>query len=119
MWKLYLDDIRYPPTTTWRTKVWWKIKKLIGITTYDFDGEWYVARSSNEAIDLINLIGPPNFISFDHDLSGKDRAIDICKYLSENYYYSDIDYVVHSENPIGKKNIQSYMDSWKHSKGLK
>jgi hypothetical protein len=119
MWKLYLDDIRYPHTTSLRTKIWWKLKKLIGITTFNHDSEWYVARSSNEAISLIEEKGPPAFISFDHDLSGSDRAIDVCKYLSENYYNSEVDYIVHSENPLGKQNIISYMESWKYSKGLK
>jgi hypothetical protein len=40
----------------------------------------------------------------------------ICKWLANNFFDADIEYDVHSKNPIGRKNIQSFMDSWKRSK---
>jgi hypothetical protein len=74
------------------------------------------ARSSKEAIDLIEKLGPPSFIDFDFDLGNGDTAEVVYKYLGENYYDHHIDYAIHSENVMGRKMIQSYMESWKKSK---
>lgn len=92
-YKMFLDDIRMPP-----------------------DASWIPARSTQEAIDIIEVLGVPYFISFDHDLGGVDTSMVFLKWLTVNHFEADIDYVIHSANPIGSKNIEAYMESWKKSK---
>ncbi len=103
-WKLWLDDlsdtIKPPP-----------------------DDSFLIARSSAEAISIIDKEGPPCYISFDFDLGvdangENDSAERVYKYLSNHFYDSDIEYDIHSENCMGWGLIQSYMDSWKRSKSL-
>ena len=87
------------------------------------DDTWMVARSSYDAIKMIDWLGPPCYISFDHDLATlengePDTAMKVINYLIENHYDAEIDYDVHSQNPIGRLNIIAKMDSWKKSKSL-
>ena len=99
--KMYLDDLRTP------------------IDEYDF-----VVRSYIEAIEIIRINGMPNFISFDHDL-GEDEngnllktGYDLAKWIVEsdldNTYKlpSNFKYKVHSQNPVGKKNIIALLDGY-------
>ncbi len=99
--RMYLDDLRVP------------------IEEFDF-----IVRSYDEAITIIKTDGVPNFISFDHDLGVDDdekllkSGYDLAKWLVE----SDLDneykipdnftYKVHSQNPVGKQNIISLLDSY-------
>ena len=103
--KMYLDEIQTP------------------IEEFDF-----IARSFDEAVSIIKENGVPNFISFDHDL-GVDcdgnilkTGYDLAKWLVN----SDLDneytlpfnfkYKVHSQNPVGKRNIISLLNSYlKHN----
>lgn len=92
-WKLFLDDVRDP----------------VG------DG-WTVTRSANQALDLIERFGMPNYISFDHDL-GDDywTGYQFAKQLGDMIMDGTIsipdgfDYYVHSSNPPGAANIRGYM----------
>lgn len=95
-WNLFLDDERFPPQ----------------------DGrEWKIARSYKEAKELIQMYGYPSFVSFDHDL-GEDvpTGYDFVKHLctmdlrSSNKMPDNFDFYVHSQNPVGKKNIEEYMN---------
>ena len=84
---------------------------------------WAVAISSAEAIELIRLFGPPEQVSWDHDLGTlpdgqPDTSMTIINYLIDNHYDHDIIYQVHSQNPIGRANIISKMESWKRSRAL-
>jgi hypothetical protein len=95
---LFLDDERYPPN----------------------DGRnWIVARNVDEAKDIIRDIGWPEYISFDHDLgdgeqTGKDFANwMICEHIEgENVFSENFRYYVHSQNPIGAKNIRDLIDGY-------
>lgn len=94
-YKLFIDDERTPTT----------------------DG-WVIARSSNEALTYIQNNGWPEFISFDHDLGGDDTTMVFLRKLVDQVWNGDNlppDYVVHSANPVGSKNIISFMESWKKS----
>ncbi len=99
--KMYLDDLRTP------------------IEEYDI-----LVRSYTEAIEIIKTNGMPNFISFDHDL-GKDKngvmlksGYDLAKWIVNSDLNSIIDipsgfkYKVHSQNPVGKKNIIMLLDGY-------
>jgi len=94
---LYIDDERIPTT-----------KK-----------NWNIVRSSEEAIKFISINGCPNYISFDHDLGGEDTAMIVVKWLVETdmdnngtFIPKDFQYNVHSANPTGADNIESYLKSY-------
>lgn len=97
---LFLDDERHPPE----------------------DGRvWTLARSMEEAIGLIEQHGCPVFISFDHDLGYKGRDLlptghDLAKWLIERdldaggrFFPSGFWYFVHSQNPVGARNINDLL----------
>ena len=95
-YKLFLDDERMP-----------------------IDHSWVIVRSYNSAVEAINALGMPRFISFDHDLGDSLSGYDFAKYVVEYDILhdvwkrrSDFDYYVHSQNPIGKENIEKYLESY-------
>lgn len=116
MSKLWLDDMRPRPDETWD-----------------------VVRNYSEFVDYIQKNGVPDFISFDHDLGlehyealEKDprlhllnegfkekTGLDCAKYLVRNRLKVH-GFSVHSQNPIGKTNIQSLLNCWVYfcEKGL-
>jgi len=92
--RLFIDDIRTPSE------------------------DYIVLRSSEDAIQFIKQNGWPEFISFDHDLGGDDTTMVFLKRLVNEVWDGKTmppDYIVHSANPIGSKNIVSFMESWKKS----
>ena len=91
-YKLFIDDERNPPE----------------------DG-WVVCRSTEEAITLIKSQGIPDFMSLDHDLGGDDTTMVFLKRFVSEIWDGKTDppgYKVHSANPVGAKNIISFMESW-------
>jgi hypothetical protein len=80
-----------------------------------------IARSSKEAMDIVESFGDPAFCSFDHDLGGDDTTMGFLKWYTGEYYDPEWSgsfvpsYVVHSANPVGKLNIIAFMESWKRS----
>ena len=91
-YKLFIDDLRFPVTD-----------------------DWVVARQSGDAINIVQQNGFPQEISFDHDLGYDDTSIRFLNWIAEalmdgkltipeNFTYS-----VHSQNPVGAKNIHTYM----------
>lgn len=94
MYKLFVDDERDP----------------VG-------EEWVVVRSSTEAKNTILSLGFPSFISFDHDLGDGENGYDLVKWICEydmdhDVISSDFSFYVHSQNPVGKRNIEAYLDSY-------
>ena len=93
---LFLDDIRSPT-----------------------DSSNIVARSSLEAMEIIQKLGIPSCMYLDHDLGGEDTTMNFLKMLYEAYPDGPIPkYAVHSSNLVGKKNIESFLNSWKKSLAL-
>ena len=96
-YKMFIDDERYPPSGK---------------------GEWGVVRSSAGAIIAVLTRGVPNFISFDHDLGGSDTAMVFIDWLVEKVMDkelsipADFSYTIHSQNPVGKYNIDIYLKSF-------
>jgi len=106
---LFIDDERFPP---------------------DDNQAWEIARSFDEVAEVLARRGPPNFVSFDHDLgdhtpTGADIAKamvegDICAKSGETPRGDHLDFrfvegfsfYVHSQNPVGKRNIQGYLDGY-------
>lgn len=108
-WKLFLDDERYP-----------------------VDGTWIIARSYEDAVWCVESYGFPAMVSFDHDLgmpeddnpfservgifaADERNGYDFAKWLCEHAMDRGIrltgtfDFVVHSQNPVGARNITSYI----------
>lgn len=94
-WKLFIDDERFPN-----------------------DNSFIIARSTDEAIALVNEKGMPEHIAFDHDLGGDDTSIKfiwwfIYKFTDEEITIPDnFTFSVHSQNPIGAENIKGLMNSF-------
>lgn len=123
---LYLDDQRTPSKT---------------IPGYH---PWNVVRNYDEFVDWITKNGIPDLISFDHDLAdehiddyfkqkletgwqqpaydtykektGLDCAAWLCKYAQDNNLEIKT-CSVHSHNPVGAANIQSYINGFKKHMG--
>lgn len=96
MMKLFIDDIRFPLTDDFK-----------------------IVRTSHEAINYVKENGCPQFISFDHDLGGNDTAMIFVKWLVECDMDNDskiipanFNFNVHSKNPVGARNIESYLNSY-------
>ena len=74
---------------------------------------YFIAKSTKEAIALVEANGPPELMDLDHDLGGDDNAMKFLSWLFWQYGCpSPPDYIVHSENKIGADNIIAFMESW-------
>lgn len=95
-YSIYLDDIRQPKTQR----------------------DWVVLRSFDEFVQYITEHGPPEYISFDHDL-GEDvpSGMDCAKWLVNNGIVPK-GYNVHSANPVGAANIDGLMRQWLKHNGV-
>ena len=77
-----------------------------------------ICRSYSDAIMYVKTNGIPEFISFDHDLGDDGTGYDFAKWLVEQdingifAFPEDFSFNVHSANPIGKKNIESYLTNY-------
>lgn len=120
MKKLFLDDHRTP-------------NEFVG-DIYDELG-WHIVSDYNQFVSYILENGVPDIISFDHDLvdehydidwsaiyiskrlapttqpTGLECAIWVYKFCQENKVPLP-KAMVHSMNPLGRKVIQSYIDTW-------
>lgn len=100
--KLFIDDERNPKDIYW-----------IKLDLYK-DTDWVITRTFEESIKAIKQYGLPDFISFDHDLGMGQTGYDVAKWIGQNFNYSgNFKWVVHSQNPIGAKNIDTYLNNWK------
>jgi len=93
--RMYIDDIRNPKG--------------------NFD---LITRSSESTINIMRQTGCPNFISFDHDLGGDDTAMKVVKWMVDmdlnhpGWIPHNFTFFVHSANPVGKENIEGYLNSY-------
>lgn len=123
-YNLFLDDVRLPKQVTW-----------INLPLV----EWTIVRNYSQFTTTILRDGLPQFISFDNDLAeehynpamysedvneynklyetfAEKTGYDCAKWLVEyciEHNQPIPDYSVHSMNPIGKKNIISYIENFK------
>ena len=89
---LYLDDLRPTPE--------------------GFDHVY----SYEEFVAYLEREGLPDFISFDHDLGEDLSGYDCAKYLVAyclEHQRSLPDYQVHSQNPVGKENIERLLENFR------
>lgn len=117
---LFLDDERRPSDVKW-----------IELPLYP----WTIVRSYDDFVKVINKNGIPAYVTFDHDLGQEayDEAnfqkflkfdysklkektgMDCAKFLVEKCIDLGVphpQYSVHSMNPIGKENIEKYIEGY-------
>ena len=122
---LFLDDLRVPGDVTWID---------IG------PGPWNIVRSYDEAVTWVLENGFPEVISFDHDLGYEEfdttesgmivvtnateekSGYDFAKWLVEHDMDTDtmpasFNFMVHSKNPEGAKNILYLLNNYLRFKG--
>lgn len=77
-----------------------------------------MVRSFEEAVQFVRENGVPKFISFDHDLGEGKSGYDFAKWLVQGDLHGsleipkDFSYEVHSQNPVGAKNIDSLLSNY-------
>jgi hypothetical protein len=131
MKKLFLDDLRIPKDAIGLVPS--------NLNQFYWENDWDIVRSYDEFVSYITKNGLPDFISFDHDLADdhyndlfsdenwvKDDSDIVLKYdeYKEKTGFECakwlVDFcldngsqipntIVHSANPVGKKNIESYL----------
>jgi hypothetical protein len=117
-WNLFIDDERELKDVTWAP---WHVRHLYR------NEEWVIVRSYGDAMVEILNRGFPKFVSFDHDLGDETKytGYDLAKQLVENDIISgdqpsrqrykfcdDFTFYVHSQNPVGKQNIETYLNNY-------
>jgi hypothetical protein len=125
MRKLFLDDIRQPKDACYLVKDNARIY---------FEDGWDIVKNYTEFVTWIKRNGVPDFISFDHDLADvhydvdfddwnthtadqlgiEETGLDCAKWLVDwclDNGFKLPQYLVHSANPAGRKNIQGYLDN--------
>lgn len=124
-YNLFLDDIRVP----YRPKNDdYMVDAYCYTYFYKYKSEnWIIVRNYNEFVNHITKNGLPDFISFDNDLAdehyitddsslykektGFDCAKWLCEYVMDNQLALP-NYVIHSMNPVGKLNIDTYLTNF-------
>lgn len=126
MKKLFLDDIRQPKDACYivsNPKIYW-------------DSDWSTVKNYVEFCEWIKTNGLPDIVSFDHDLADihyeidfddwndatadqlgvEETGLDCAKWMVNYCITNNVtlpEYYVHSANPVGRKNIKSYLDNAK------
>ncbi len=93
-YNMFIDDERFPPAN---------------------NQQWKICRSFDQVKEVIKEHGFPKHISFDHDLGDQQpTGYDIAKWmvecdLDQRVIPDDLSFYVHSQNPIGKRNIEALL----------
>jgi hypothetical protein len=116
LWNLFLDDERNPEDVTWAP---WQVREKYR------NEEWVIVRDGLEATHAIADKGCyPSFISFDHDLGDSDDGetgydyakrlvdMDMDKYHPRYKFPENFSFYVHSQNPVGKANIEGLLNNY-------
>lgn len=109
-YQIFVDDERKPSDIFWAPR---------HVQEKYHNEEWIICETRAQVYCAIYSKGIPSYISFDHDLGeDEDTGFDISKMIVN----MDLDgfrripdnfkFYVHSQNPIGKKNIESYLNNY-------
>jgi len=111
---LFIDDERNPEDVTWAPQ---RVKDLYN------NRSWVVCRNHCDVMKTVSSLGMPTFVSFDHDLGEVSKdGYWIAKKLVDTElsglfsFPGEFDYYVHSKNPIGKANIEMYLNGYMTTK---
>ena len=88
--KIWVDDIRRPPTG------------------------WVWAKTSDQAIHMLegSMSQGVEIMSLDHDLGGDDTTRPIVLWMCENDFWP-VEVVVHSANPVGVEWLEGMIERYK------
>ena len=105
MYNIFLDDERFPPSQKPRNYTSPVVSPMLLIVRCYLDFVW-----------LIDNYGLPKFISFDHDLGEDKTGLDCANYLVQYCLDNDLKpifkWFIHSQNPIGKANIDGLLKNF-------
>ena len=116
-WNLFIDDERNPEDVTWAP---WYVKAMY------LTEQWVICRNRSDVILTVMGRGMPSYISFDHDL-GRDEPTGhaiaqlIVDWDMNDKHYTlpaDFAFFVHSQNPVGKANIEGLLNNYLEFKKL-
>lgn len=117
MYKMFIDDERFPKGYFPKLKSFLSELSL-NLINKDIFGFFIISRNYDQTVNLINQYGIPEFISFDHDLGDSKDGYEIARFMIEQdldgkkCFPSNFSFYVHSQNPIGKENIQNILMSY-------
>lgn len=103
---LWLDDLRDP--SQGQFKIW--LNLAFG---EHLDVTW--VKDYDEFVTYLTENSMPDGISWDHDLGTGLTGLDCAKWLIEYCMNNAVrlpKYFVHSHNPVGRDNIQGYLDNY-------
>lgn len=118
-YNLFLDDERMPDAAG----------KLMENNIY-YNVDWCIVRSYNEFVEHITKYGMPEIVSFDHDLADihynpltwtadfkykEKTGFDCVKWLVDHCMDSGQEFPIwylHTQNPVGRENMFSYITSF-------
>ena len=118
-WNMFIDDERNPADATWAA---WHNDYANGFV------DFVVVRNKMQVIQAIfdHDKVAPNFVSFDHDLGdGEPTGYDIARWIVDGdmdkiiSIPSGFEFYVHSQNPVGKKNIEAYLNNYLKMLGVR
>jgi hypothetical protein len=103
---LWLDDLRDP--SQGQFKIW--LNLAFG---ENLDVTW--VKDYDEFVKYFKKNEMPYAISFDDDLNNEKTGLDCAKWIVDYCMNNAVrlpKYFVHSANPAGRENIQSYLDNY-------
>lgn len=115
---LFLDDDAFHPDKIRHPRYYYPLIGADHIKKLAYECDIVKNTTVEGAIDYIERNGCPNFISFDNDLMRELEGIDLAKWLVEkdmddpNFLPKDFNFFVHSQNPIAKEKIYSYLGQY-------
>ncbi|MNK09878.1 hypothetical protein D3C87_278620 [compost metagenome] len=98
-YRMFLDDERYPAMK---------------------DADMQIVRTYDQAVEVMEARGCPDYISFDHDLGEESlEGIDVATWMVNRdldskgaFIPHGFTFYVHSQNPVGKQNIEGILGSY-------
>lgn len=97
-------------------KLWIDNKRSPDFTLLSSNKDWKIARSSKEAITIVEGGGAPYFISLAYHLDGSDTSMEFLKWFAKRYSSGKIklpenfDYYVHQRNGLAISKIYSFVE---------
>jgi len=115
---LFLDDDAFHPDKIRHPRYYYPLIGAHEIEKIAYESEIIKFATVEGAQDYIESHGCPEFISFDNYLMRELEGIDLAKWLVEkdmndpSFLPKDFNFFVHSQNPIAKERIYSYLGQY-------
>lgn len=115
---LYLDDDNFHPDKIRLPRIYYPEIGADEILELMSHYEVVKFTTVEGAQDYMETHGCPNFISFDNDLQRELEGIHLAKWIVEKdldnpgFIPDDFQFFVHSQNPISKESIYSYLNQY-------